>query len=122
MLWTTPSDLARFIIAIQHSLNTSQGFLSQKLAISLVTPSSTATRGLGFFISNKEGEEQKNGRYFMHSGANIGYLTLLIGSLDGKNGAVIMINISPEWNAKDFPQFDFIKNVLKLIANYYDWQ
>lgn len=121
LLWTTPTDLAKFIIAIQKSLNTSHGLLTQKQARSLVTPSSTPTRGLGFFISDKYGDEHRNGKYFMHTGNNIGYLTILIGSLDGKNGAVIMINISPDWNAKDFPQFGFIKDSLKLIGRYYHW-
>jgi len=122
LLWTTPTDLAKFIIAIQESLNTQHGFIAKKIALDMVKPSSTPTRGLGFFISDKNGNEHTNGHYFMHAGNNIGYLTIMIGSLDGKNGAAIMINISPEWNAKKYPQFDFIKESLKLIANYYHWQ
>lgn len=122
LLWTTPTDLAKFIIAFQKSLNTNHGFISKKTAYLLANPSSTPTRGLGFFISNKDDKEQKHGHYFMHAGNNIGYLTLLIGSRDGKNGAAIMINISPEWNARDFPQFGFINDSLKLIAEYYHWQ
>ncbi|HTM63856.1 MAG TPA: serine hydrolase, partial [Gammaproteobacteria bacterium] len=66
--------------------------------------------------------EHADGLYFMHTGSNIGYLTLLIGSIDGKNGAVIMINISPEWNAKDYPQFGFIKDSLKAISQHYHWK
>jgi hypothetical protein len=58
----------------------------------------------------------------MHSGNNIGYLTLLIGSLDGQNGAVLMINIPPEWNAKDYPQLDCIEASLKPISDYYHWK
>lgn len=122
LLWTTPTDLAKFIIAFQKSLNTNYRFIPRKTAFLLANPSSTSTRGLGFFISNKDDKEQKDGHYFMHTGNNIGYLTLLIGSRDGKNGAVIMINISPEWNAKDFPPFGFINDSLKLIADYYHWQ
>ncbi|MBA3536154.1 MAG: beta-lactamase family protein [Tatlockia sp.] len=122
LLWTSAIDLAKFIIAIQDSLNTKHGFITRKIALEMIQPSSTATRGLGFFISDKNADEKENGHYFMHSGNNIGYLTLLIGSMDGKNGAVIMINISPDWNAKDYPQFGFIKKSLKLIAKYYHWQ
>ena len=121
LLWTTPTDLAKFIIATQKSLNTSHGLLSPSQARALVTPSSTPTRGLGFFISDKYGNEHRNGKYFMHSGNNIGYLTILIGSMDGKNGAAIMINISPDWNAKDYPQFEFIKDSVKVIGRYYHW-
>lgn len=122
LLLTTPSDLAKFAIAIQQSLNTDHGFLPQGMAKNLITPSSTHTRGLGFFISDKEGHEKAKGHYFMHSGNNIGYLTLLIGSLDGKHAAVFMINISPEWNAKQYPQFEFINGALKLIAHEYHWK
>ncbi|HEX4045080.1 MAG TPA: serine hydrolase domain-containing protein [Gammaproteobacteria bacterium] len=122
LLWTTPIDLARFIIAVQKSLNNQHGLIAKKIALDMVTPSSTPTRSLGFFISDKNANEHVNGYYFMHSGNNIGYLTLMIGSLDGKNGAVIMINISPEWNAKNYPQFGFIRESLKLIASYYHWQ
>lgn len=122
LLWTTPTDLAKFIIAIQESLNTQNGIIAKKIALEMVKPSSTPTRGLGFFISDKNGVEHANGHYFMHAGNNIGYLTLMIGSLDGKNGAVFMINISPEWNAEKYPQFEFIKKSLKLIANHYHWQ
>jgi hypothetical protein len=113
--------LAKYLIAIQRSLTTSHGLLTKQQAREMISPSSTPTRGLGFFISDKDANEQVQGKYFMHSGSNIGYLTLLIGSMDGKNGAVIMINISPEWNAKDYPQFEFIKDTLKLINHYYDW-
>ncbi len=122
LLWTTPTDLAKFIIATQNSLNTTHGLLSQANARALVTPSSTPTRGLGFFISDKNGDEHRNRKYFMHSGNNIGYLTILIGSLDGSNGAAIMINISPDWNAKEYPQFEFIKDSLKSIGRYYNWE
>ncbi|KTD34947.1 AMPC cephalosporinase [Legionella moravica] len=121
LLWSTPTDLARFLIAIQQSLTSSHGLLTRSQALALITPSSTPTRGLGFFISDQYGNEYRKGRYFMHSGNNIGYLTLMIGSMDGTNGAVIMINISPEWNAKDYPQYEFIKDSLKLIATYYHW-
>lgn len=120
-LWSTPSDLAKFLIAIQQSLHTKHGILPRLQARALVSPSSTKTRGLGFFISDNKGDAKPHGKYFMHSGNNIGYLTLLIGSLDGQYGAVIMINISPPWNAKDFPQYQFIKESLKRIARYYHW-
>jgi len=121
-LWTTPTDLAKFLLAIQKSLKTPHGLLPQSQALSLVTPSNTPTRGLGFYIANKEGNEEANGRYFMHAGNNIGYLTLLIGSLDGQDGAVLMINISPEWNAQNYPQFEFIKDALKTIASSFQWK
>lgn len=121
-MWTTPTDLAKFLLAIQKSLGTSHELLPQSEALSLVTSSSTPTRGLGFYLANQEGHEEANGSYFMHTGNNIGYLTMLIGSLDGKDGAVLMINISPEWNAQNYPQFEFINEALKTIATFFQWK
>ncbi len=121
-LWTDAQDLTKFAIAIQKSINSIHGLVPQALAISLVSPDSTPTRGLGFFIANKNGDEYKHGHYFMHTGNNVGYLTLLIGSIDGKNTAAFMINSSPNWNAEHFPQFAFIKQTLQLINTYYKWE
>lgn len=118
LLWTTPTDLAKFMIAMQKSFDTSHGFLKQNLALQLITPDSTPTRGLGFFISNDKGDETAHGKYFMHSGDNIGYLSEFLGSINGKTGTVIMINISPEWNATEFPQFQFIKASLPEVDRY----
>lgn len=118
LLWTTPTDLAKFMIAMQNSFDTSHGFLKQNIALQLITPDSTPTRGLGFFLSNDKGDETANGKYFMHSGDNIGYLSEFLGSINGKTGSVIMINISPKWNATEFPQFQFIKDTLPEIDNY----
>ena len=120
-IWTTASDLAKYIIAVQYALHHNDGFISKDLAKELITPDGSPTHGLAFFISDKFGEEKTNGKYFMHSGANLGYLSIFIGSNDGKHGAVILINSSPEWDAKDYPQFGFIKKSLMVIADEESW-
>ncbi len=70
-LWTTPNDLAIFALAMQQSLAGDKGtYIPQNIAKSMLTPSSSKTRGLGFFITNKYGDETPNGKYFMHGGFN----------------------------------------------------
>lgn len=122
LLWTTATDLAKFNIAITKALKNDNDLISKKLALELITPSETPTHGLGYFIGDKAGNEKACGHYIYHSGSNIGYLTLSIINKNGQQGAVILINVSPEWDAKEYPQFDFIKATLKLIADNYRWQ
>ena len=122
-LTTTARDLAIFLRSIQEALqNNPRTILTHEQALLMVEPSSSPTRALGFFIGNKFGDEEKGGKYFFHAGQNVGYLALLIGSLDGKVGAVVLINISSPWDAKDFPHFKFIMAAIKAIASYYNWQ
>jgi CubicO group peptidase (beta-lactamase class C family) len=121
-LWTTASDLASFGMNVTQALQKNSPFLSKSLAWLLITPSSTPTRGLGFFIGDKDGRDTKNGHYIYHSGQNIGYLSLLIISKDGKNGAAILINISSPWDSKTFPKFEFIQKSLGMISAYYQWK
>ncbi|MFL2551897.1 MAG: serine hydrolase domain-containing protein [Arenicellales bacterium] len=120
-LWTTASDLARFNLHLTEALSGSNDLIEEALARELVLPSSTETRTLGFYIGNKDAQTQADGGYIWHTGSNIGYLTISIISKDGQHGAVILINVSPEWDAREYPQFAFITETLAVINRYYDW-
>ena len=120
-LWTTASDLARFNLHLTEALSGSNDLIEEALARGLVLPSSTETRALGFYIGNKDAQTQADGGYIWHTGSNIGYLTISIISKDGQHGAVILINVSPEWDAREYPQFAFITETLAVINRYYDW-
>lgn len=68
-LWTTPSDLARFIIEIQASLhNASNRILDQHHVNLMVNPVGVGDYGVGFRLL-KEGQ----GWYFEHGGGNWGF-------------------------------------------------
>jgi len=121
LLWATASDLARFNLYVTEALNGDTDLISQALARQLVLPSSTETRTLGFYIGNKNAETQADGEYIFHTGSNIGYLTISIISMDGQHGAVILINVSPEWDAREYPQFSFITATLSEINKFYGW-
>ena len=121
LLWTTASDLARFNLHLTEALTGGNDLIEEALARELVLPSSTETRTLGFYIGNKNAQTQTDGVYLFHTGSNIGYLTISIISKDGQHGAVILINVSPEWDAREYPQFAFIKQTLAAINKFYDW-
>ena len=120
-LWTTASDLARFNLHLTDALDGGNDLIEEALARELMLPSSTETRTLGFYIGNKNAQTQADGGYLFHTGSNIGYLTISIISKDGQHGAAILINVSPEWDAREYPQFAFITETLAIINKYYDW-
>ena len=122
LMWTTATDLARFNLAFTNALQVSNQLVNQALAQQLTSPSSSATRSLGFFIGNRKGDDQEDGKYLYHSGSGIGYLSQSIISKDGQHGAVVLINISPEWDAQDFPQFEFVNETIEQIGAHYDWE
>jgi CubicO group peptidase (beta-lactamase class C family) len=131
-LWTTPTDLAKFVISIQKSLrNDSNQVLSKKSAELLaVIPQSRSTGknksedicdGLGFMVSlNKYGKTAKNGSYFGHAGQNEGYRNFLFANSKNGNGIIIMTNMSPPVDEPD-NGWNFIFEILKKIADIEQW-
>jgi CubicO group peptidase (beta-lactamase class C family) len=87
-LWTTPSDYARFMIALQEAYaGRGHGFLSQASARTMLTPVSNGY-AMGEII------ERHNGRTaFEHSGGNMGFICFSLAFLDGSGeGFVVMTN------------------------------
>jgi CubicO group peptidase (beta-lactamase class C family) len=85
-LWTTPSDLALFALAIQDALvGKPAAIVSPSTAHEMLRP----VRGnyaLGFVIDGKGPN-----RYFFHPGANLGYLSFFFAYEKGE-GVVLMSN------------------------------
>lgn len=108
-LWTTPSDLARFAIAIQQSANGKpSSVLNQQMADEMLTPQ-TGGWGLGFELPGK-GESAR----FSHGGANEGFQCLMIAYKNTGQGAVIMTNSDQG--------FALALEILKSISKEYGWQ
>ena len=82
-LWTTPSDLARYALEVQHALAGSGRILSTAMASQMLTPGMNHW-GLGPMIGGSATRP-----YFEHSGANEGYRCELRVYETG-DGAVIM--------------------------------
>jgi CubicO group peptidase (beta-lactamase class C family) len=107
-LWTTPTDLARFALAIQASLEgRSNAILSQSVAHEMLEPGGLADWGLGWGLGGTSGHA-----FFWHSGSNAGFKSMLFAYRDGE-GAVVMTNSdSGEKLASD---------LVRTIAYEYEW-
>jgi CubicO group peptidase (beta-lactamase class C family) len=86
-LWTTPSDLARFVIAVQGSAGESPGALLPPELASLMLTRQAGRSALGFFVVEGVGSAG-----FEHGGSNAGFQSLLIGFAGSGQGAVVMTN------------------------------
>jgi CubicO group peptidase (beta-lactamase class C family) len=87
-LWTTPTDLAAFVVEIQGALRGPAGrVLSQAMAREMVAPVGIGPYGLGLVV-NRRGE----GWYFSHGGVNWGFQCALLGHVRRGYGVVVMTN------------------------------
>ena len=107
-LWSTPTDIAKFAIAFQKLYRgESIGLISTESAKEMLKLYDDKW-GLGFKI-NKHG----NGFYYGHSGANVGYRSVLIILPEYNEGVVIMSN--GEFGAP------LHTDILRSISKEYSW-
>ncbi len=84
-LWTTPSDLARFAMAIQRSRSGEPGSLLGESLIREMLQPGMNNHGLGPGIS-------EDGLRFGHGGANEGFRCQFTAFIEGGNGVAVMTN------------------------------
>lgn len=107
-LWTTATDLARFVIDVQRTLATDSGrVLKRATALQMVEPFVEPHGGVGFSLIDKRGE-----RYFEHGGWNEGFCGDIIGHAASGKGVVILINAN---------QPAFMYEVVRSVMRAYDW-
>jgi len=86
-LWTTPSDLARYILEVQQSLDgKANHVLSQELTRQMLTPGK-GNWGLGLQIGGSPANS-----YFSHGGDDAGFESLFVAYEHTGDGAVVMTN------------------------------
>jgi CubicO group peptidase (beta-lactamase class C family) len=107
-LWTTASDLARFVIELQKSREgRSNRVLSREMTNQMVTRQIDGT-GLGLMLGGTDQAPR-----FSHSGADEGFQAFLIGTLDSGKGAIVMANSDNGIN--------LAQEILLSIAAAYGW-
>jgi CubicO group peptidase (beta-lactamase class C family) len=108
-LWTTPTDLAKYIIECQKALEgRSKKVLTQEFMKLRMTPYVDSNAALGVFIQ-KKGDRT----YFNHNGSNEGFLCASYGSMEGGDGVVIMTNGE---------NFQVIEELINSVARVYGWK
>ena len=107
-LWTTPSDLAAYIIEVQQSLKgKANHVLSESMTKDMLTKQ-LGNQGLG------PGLTQKNDVLaFGHGGSNAGYKCQFYALTNTGQGVVIMTNSDRG--------MDLISELMRSVANAYGW-
>lgn len=107
-LWTTPSDLARYAIEVQNSLQgKANHVLSTEMTKEMVTPGK-GNWGLGLEIGGS-----KDNPYFSHGGANEGFRCIFVAYEKTGEGAVVMTNSDGGGPLGD--------EIMRSIAAEYGW-
>jgi CubicO group peptidase (beta-lactamase class C family) len=87
-MWSTPSDISRFVIQLMDAYRGGGAdLISQAMATEMLSPQIN-NRGLGPLVYDDGGDLF----YFMHPGANDGYKSVLVGYPERQQGVVIMTN------------------------------
>lgn len=108
-LWTTPTDLAKYIIECQLALQgKSSKVLNRAMMQKRMTPYIDSSAALGVFINHKAGR-----KFFNHNGGNEAFLCTSYGSLEDGDGVVIMVNGE---------NFAVIGELLNSVARVYQWE
>jgi CubicO group peptidase (beta-lactamase class C family) len=109
-LWTTPTDLAKFVIELQLSyLGRSNKVLSREMVKRMLTPYIDSAACPGVFLRDMNG-----GKYFEHSGSLPGFNSQYYASMEGGNGVVVIVNAG----ASD----GFVREIVNSVATVYKWK
>ncbi|WP_299365973.1 serine hydrolase [Winogradskyella sp.] len=100
--WTTAEDLAKLVIGIQTNR-----ILNSQLTQEMMTPQIN-NKGLGV---NLKGIDKAY--MFWHAGQNLGYTALVYGSIEGGDGAVVLVN-------SDGGE-QFLQELMSSISTVYNW-
>jgi CubicO group peptidase (beta-lactamase class C family) len=101
-LWSTPSDLARVVLELQHG-----GHILKPATQRALLTKQLYDYGLGIGLQDKSGRQS-----FSHSGGNAGFNCNLFGYLDG-DGVVVMTNSDNGW--------PLIEEIMRSVSAEYRW-
>ena len=107
-LWTTPSDIARYAIEVQTSLEgKSNHVLSQAMTQQMLTA------GMGNWGLGLEMGGSASNPYFSHGGVNEGFESIFLAYEHGGDGAVVMTNAQGG--------SAIAEEIMRSIAAEYNW-
>ena len=106
-LWTTPTDLARFLIEIRLALQGKSAVLSASMARQMVTDQK-GSYGLGLGLEGAGASAA-----FGHGGSNAGFKCQMTAFIESGRGAVVMTNGDQGGR--------LASEVLRAVAAEYDW-
>jgi CubicO group peptidase (beta-lactamase class C family) len=107
-LWSTPSDLARFAMAIQAALSAQdnhRSIVSRRSARWMISQNGTPTQGMAFDLSPSS---------FYHAGDTEGYYAAAVGGKDGHMGIAIMTNGAQGGH--------LMNEIIEAVAKEYSWE
>ena len=108
-LWTTPTDLARFALALRAALDGQPSFLTRTTATAMITPPlSDSLYGLGIGVLGSGANLQ-----LAHTGSNAGFRCSFVFYPRLGRGAIVMTN-SDNGGA-------LIPEILRSLSREYDW-
>lgn len=115
-LWTTPTDLGKYIVESQLAYEGKSAKVLDKASTRIrLAPyidsinAGGAQPGMGVFLFQKNGEH-----YFNHNGSDVGFLSSYYGCLETGDGVVVMIN--NDINGA------LLQEVVNSVARVYHWQ
>jgi CubicO group peptidase (beta-lactamase class C family) len=107
-LWTTPTDLARFLIELQLSLRGESNQVLNKKNTEILLTEMKNDYAQGFSLRSHKGQP-----YFWHAGANDGFRGIMIAHRSGGFGLIVLTNSD---NGSEFAEA-----VLNLIGKRERW-
>ena len=107
-LWTTPSDLVRYVIENQKALQGKSNHVLSRAMTEQMMTKGMENWGLGVEIGGSAARP-----YFEHGGVNEGFESLFVGYEDGSEGAVVMTNAAGGERLAE--------EVMRSIAAVYGW-
>lgn len=107
-LWTTPSDYARYVIAIQRALRDEPGAILSRAMVDTMLTHVRGGYGLGVAVTGT-GESRR----FSHGGANAGFRSSFVGYAERGAGVVVMTNSD---NGAPLAQ-----EIVLAVARVYGW-
>ena len=106
-VWTTPSDIASFIITLLNDYDGQQKLLSQSMMKNIFS-----RNPVRLAFAKIYGDDSDD-LIFRHYGTNQGFSSYLVGSIQKRQAFVIMTNGHME--------FEFLDYVARAVAEFYQW-